>query len=409
MFDRWIHTIQFLQHKKITAVSLFKFPDDTLYIEWAEAYKKKNEVILDKSGSLSGDFDQLFQAIDSQLPMVLTFDGKGVLTRQWEGEVQQPDHVFSSLVPQGKLSDFFVQVVPSLQTHWVCLCRKNSLDEILTKLQKHGVSVIDLVLGPFILQRTKSFINTSDHNWHLKQYAIIWSENNISSFGKEPVANTMSYNFGGDLLLSDQVIPFSHAFDRLAQLEQPINDFSEIVLNHNNSLYKKAFRLVGVGFLAIYFGLLVMNYLFFNKYSEKLNQQNTMYQSSIATLNELEQLTADLVQKERIARKAGVSGKRQRSYIADCIASELPDDIVLTEMSFNPLDSKRQKKDVPEFIDQTITIKGTMGKSSLLYRWISTLKQNQWVKEIEVIDLYQEDLANDAYFELKVKLVDLNN
>lgn len=387
----------------VAGVSLFAMDNNVYRSEIVILKRQKKQIVNISKEVFIGSIDEIIKQIPEKTAISLSIDGKGILFKEWEEENTSKEQIFRELLPQGNYGDFYLQIHSSLNKQIVGIARKNHLDTILKTFENAELSIIDLILGPFILNQTVSFVKENDVKWILPNRTIVWEGGIIESFNTSDKSLTTFYTFGDELVSSEYLISFSQAFWVLISPTNLHNDIDRVVQNRNNQYYKKAINYVGTAILSFYLVLLIVNYLLFSSYSLQLNQTYDEYESSLKIINKLEQYTTDLQQKEILAKKVGLGARIQLSYFADRIAATLPSYINLIQLEINPLDSKRQRKNTPEFVNGEINISGNITNGVRLYKWIEKLKKLPFIQYVEVIELNQDEALKPAFFIIEIQ------
>ncbi|MFA6400445.1 MAG: hypothetical protein WCX31_02300 [Salinivirgaceae bacterium] len=396
------HTDIWVPLKSVLAVNLMGYADDQYRAEWVIMSRSKGKVIRIEQKLVTGTLAEICNQLPTKYPVVLTLDGKGVLYKTGEPEWTNTKQIFRELVPQANYNDFYLMLYPNPSKLWVAISRKTWVQSILKELTDKKLEIVDLQFGPFILEKTKPLVADESLEWNLPTRKIEWEENKITAFSAAQSPFLTGFNLGGEEIESDYILSFTHALIALTQFDGLNTDFDDITQNRNQYIYKQRIQKVGVSVLIFYLGLLLVNYLLFTNYNEKLNLTQASYQGSLKTINRLENLSTELKQKEALAKKVGFGDREQLSYLADQLAASLPSYITLTSMDINPLIDKQRNRETPQFQAEMIQISGELNNGVKLYGWIESLKQFPWVTSVEVMKLEQEVTDKPAVFTLLV-------
>jgi hypothetical protein len=398
-----VKNISWFYPKTVTAINLFCIDDSTYRGEVVVLKLQKKQIVTVKQIIIIGNLNEILQQLPEKSAICLTLDGKGILFKDWDDDGASKKHIFKELLPQGNFNEFYSQKHSLLEKNYVGIARKNYIDDILNEFKKDGFVIIDLVFGPFILSNTRSFITEQEDVWNIPNRKIIWETQTIATISLSKEQPTSYYTFGNELVSAEYLVAFSHAFWALVAPQKLHNDVEDVLINRTNLFYKKAIGLVGTAILAFYFVLLILNYQFFTSFSLQLNETLIEYESSLKTINKLELYKAELQQKELLAQKIGLGTHQQLSYVADRIASTLPDYISLTRLDINPIDGQRQRKNTPEFIKGKILISGTINNGVRLYHWIEKVKKLSFIQQAEVVELIQDEPLIPAIFTIELQ------
>ncbi len=389
--------------KSIAGICLFATDESNFKGELVILERKKKEIKTVSQVIIQGSIKDICKQIPENISVCISIDGKGILFKDWHDEETSKSKIFRELLPQGNHNEFYLQQQASCDKYIVGIARKNYIDGVIAQFKDAGFQVIDVVFGPFILNKTVSLISEMPSPWLLPNRIIHWENNIIESIQIPDGSESSFFSFGQETISSEYLVAFSHAFWALVSPGKLHKDVEITVINRSNQYYKKAIKYIGVGVLAFYFTLLIVNYLLFSSYSNKLNNTYAAYEVGLKTINKLENYTTELQQKELLAKKVGLGARIQLSFLADRIAATIPEYINFTQFQINPLDSKRQRKNAPEFLNGDIYISGNISNGVQLYKWLEKLKRIEWVQQVEVNELNQEDSSKQALFSITIK------
>jgi Tfp pilus assembly protein PilN len=137
--------------------------------------------------------------------------------------------------------------------------------------------------------------------------------------------------------------------------------------------------------IGIAFALAATNVFFYTSYFDKNNKLETelsVYQGKYEQIN---QLLSDYQKKKGLIENAGVLNKNKLSEYADKIAKTIPDEVVLTEMHFNPkLENDESDDSLVTFQSKQMIIKGNCNKSLIINEWVNVLKMQKFVKDVSL-------------------------
>lgn len=392
-----------IHFKALTALHVFMLSDDVIRAEWVQLQKERGKVVTKQKETFSGSFNEFLKSFSSEYPIALSLDGKGVLVKKWEHAGESPKAIFRELFPQAQFQEFYMQLHTVPNQLWVSVSRKAFIQKLLISLNHVGGPVIDLKFGPFHLEFVFTLTENADTNWILPNYDINWAEKTIHNYAVKETKNEFLIEIGTDRISSHNLLSFSHGLLLLANTQNLNNDIDEVLAQREEYRYKILIQKAGWSILVFFFVLLILNYLVFSSYNNKLNATQALYQSNLKTISRLENLTALLKQKEALAIKVGASSRQQFSYIADRLAATVPSFITLTSLNLTPATTKTRYNDTPEFDKGKIIISGTISNSFRLYSWIEQLKKTTWINSIEVINLEQESVEKQAVFTLSIQ------
>ena len=277
-------------------------------------------------------------AVELELPCVLVIQGKKVLDKSLEGKSVK--EVFPNL----NLSDFLVEINESK----VRLIRKQDFQELLDSL-----AFSDKVVG------------TVFHSEIIGGEALV--KKSLESLKREE----------------------SQAFD--------------VVRNQNESFrFQSLTKKVGIYAMAIFLFLLLMNVLIFDQFSKQKRVLATSLMQNSSVIEELQVLEEELHVKQEFFNNASWMHSTNFSFYASEIGRTVVAGLALDELSINRKDPKNKNKKEVQFEEGVILIKGHCDKSATLNEWKKSVKDLDWVKDIDVRS-FDRDSKDGGNFELIIE------
>ncbi|MBL7932786.1 MAG: hypothetical protein JNL60_12830 [Bacteroidia bacterium] len=126
-----------------------------------------------------------------------------------------------------------------------------------------------------------------------------------------------------------------------------------------------------------------------------------VYQGKYEQVN---QLLSDYQKNKDLIENAGVLGKNSLSEYADKIGKTLPDEVVLTELYFNPKQDKDETEDsLVTFQNKQLILRGNCGKSFIVNEWLSVLKMQKFIRDVNLEKFVYNNNGVAPNFEIKLK------
>lgn len=387
-----------LRGSKTLGVDLYINPDGSYDISCVILSKQKNKI------SIENKFYGLKQISDIAdksvigLPVCLSISGKGVLFKRVEKSSKQS--LIHKILPNAKESDFYLQELDSNDGfQFIAAIRNEILDLLIESFNKIDVFITNLYLGPFALKNIVDIIGLD--NFRTNHYTLTSESSIITSIVKNNEVGQASYHIGNDNLDSKELQVYTSALGFFI-------DFSDESLKVNKSklefVYKQLFTITGWFALAFFFMLLMLNYLFFSQYDNKLNSINFKYNQNIEMIKKLDTLKSEFKIKEQYFVSSGFLDASKQSYFADRIANTIPKEIQLTALNINPLDGKFKNDKPLNFLIGRVKLTGNVTQSIILNNWVKKLKNLDWVNQLTILDYMQESTESLAVFELEIEI-----
>ena len=347
------------------------------------------------------------QDISIKLPknqhIVLVVNNDNVISKTIESEQQNALKLVYKSFPNINLEDFYFEVLSQKNKHFIALCRKDYVNNLIDEYTKQKLWVIDLALGNNLVGSISSFLDetkiyTSNTKIELENGQIYQIEK----------SNTQSenYNINGLEISNNQLLSFSGALQTvlknnatetnfIATKNSLLNDFKQV-------RFFNTFLKIGGLFIL---GLLLVNFFFFNHYFNKVNELKQVSEINQSTKNQIIELNETVSKKQKMVDDILKSNGSKSSFYSNSIIHSLPKTILLSEFNYQPL-LKRIKSDKPIELDENnITISGTSIDSEAFSNWLSYLEHEDWIDKVVTID-YGATASSRSDFEIKIVLID---
>jgi Tfp pilus assembly protein PilN len=299
------------------------------------------------------------------------------------------------VVPNGKIDDFYVQHFVSGESSFVSLIRRNEADRWLAQLRASGLKPLMLSLGPFPVYTILPQLNIYEGDFIIDGHEI----------ERDPQANWINYRYETGAMsaftvkLADEktdeklVIPYAAAFQLVmsGQMETVHAQTGLLDTDLQQTLSGIKLKVQAAIILVVFFVLLLANYGMFSWLSSantKLSDQAVLYSENANSVNEMAEQVKE--KEERVSAFGWESGV-SKSALIDQVASLLPPEITLTDISVDPVDqatSRAQRS--PMFFKRKLQITGTSQQIIPVNEWIARIKTKRWVKNVQM-DSYTFD------------------
>ena len=368
-----------------------------------ELKKTKNQVDIEKRFQFN-NLNEATKYIPKDKPVFLVVNNESVITKKIESSETDPlklvHHAFANL----KIDEFYYEVLKQDKIHFISICRKVYLDDLLDSYAANHIPVIDFSLGNLMISSLVSLI--SEELFYTSNAVIKKKGNEIFDIQIENNSPDTSYNLNGTQLRSSELLNFSSALSLITKTKQIESVFGnkahELLKSFKEKQFFTGFIKIGLSFL---FVLLLGNFFLFNNYYSKVGELKQTAQvlnsskSRVLSLNEKVQKTQKMV--EDVLK----SNASKSSFYADAIVNSLPDAIMLSELNYQPL-LKKIKADKPiENDSNVVLVSGMSSERVLVSKWISRLEAMDWVSHIEIIN-FDDTSKSLSEFSFKIQIQD---
>jgi Tfp pilus assembly protein PilN len=357
--------------------------------------RRKKQLFIEHRQEQFLSVDELKERIPSNVPVLLHVDGWGVLIKKSSlGADGQTEALYDS--SEFEIRHFFTD--ESSKGH-LSIIRQEVIEEVVERVKTLGAGLLGIDVGPFAGIQLLLALN-KEGNFLLGNRTVVIKDKNIVEIkgSNDSIDSVLAI---GDDNISSQLFPayamvalfFANSFDGLKRSSQPLKEF----------LYKKlTFYVTAFSLGALFIGL-ILNYLLFTHYQERLISVTSEFEVNQTLYKKLEQKEKELEQKEKLIESSGLSGRTFFAYYADRLALSMPKRILLEKLEFQPLEKRLQKGREAIFTEKMIEVTGLTPQSLLINDWMHSIKKEPWVKSVDMVYYNQEEKLTNALFKLEIR------
>ena len=393
--------IKIIQGSRACGISIWITEDDLLIINSIFVERKGNEISFSNPSSFTS-LDDLKSNIPKNIPIYLSVDGKGIIHKTFEKDLQMP--LIEYIFPNTTSRDFILQeTLLTENKRIISVVREEKLSELLLKINEKGFFILKILIGPYsiinLLQDASNdtIIHLPFYDINIKAGQFIGYERIKSEFP----SFTLKLDTGE--INSRFIVPFSNSLFHFKESDNISIDCPWLQSQHENYKFKRLFQLSGWGILIFLFISLLINYLLFDNYRNK----NKLLSSQIGTNKEIliriEKLTTQIKEKEEFYQSNLTFNNHIYSYYFDRIAKDIPLNITLSRFCISPVVISQKGEESLSFQKDKIIISGHTTTSSYLDSWIKSLRSLSWINEISIKN-YADNGIELASFDLEISL-----
>ncbi|GGX27266.1 hypothetical protein [Aquimarina muelleri] len=375
MLDK-LKNINLFQEKKFAIIGIIMADVTTYEVLIVD---KISEQLSIADSFFTTEYNKLKERVGISTPVLCNFSGKGIINKK----VASKSNYLKDILFNANADDFYIYEVNQGNQEFVSLARKEVLNTIFNQFREDKYLVLDYSIGPFV---SIIFEKIIDQNSFLSgSYLLHFEEGSLIEYQKK-IDSEETYVLGKDKISSKQIVLFSTLLNHLYPLEVIRYDFEFLKLNKQELLLKKTFN-NGVVLLGIFFlGSLLISYLLLNYY----NNRYITYESQLYNLNhtyeQVKKLEKEKQNKALVLQESGVLKNAFLSYYIQEIIDSIPNEIILSSLVVNPNNKKIKNFEKIFFETNTILIEGDSKSSIPLNDWVKSLKKQDWLLKIEILD-----------------------
>jgi len=366
-----------------------------------ELKKNKNQVeVVNKF-----EFNELKDAlrdIPKHKPAALVINTHFVITKKLESQETDDLKLLHATFPNIKINDFYYEILKQDSIHFISICRKTYLDDLLIGFKAHNISLINFSLGNLMISSISDLI--PEETIYTNNAVIQKEKNQIINIDGNSESSEITYQFNDTSLSNRHLLNFCSALNLITKAkktESYIGDKQTQALTHfKEKRFFNQFLKIGLSFLFI---LLLVNFLFFNSYYSKVNELKGTAEVLNTSKTKLVSLNDKVQKTQKIIEDILKSNSSKSSFYLDAFTQSLPNSILMSEFNYQPLSRKIKENKPIENKINTIVVSGNTLESIFFSEWISKLESFTWIEKIEIIS-FEDTSKSSSEFTLKVSI-----
>lgn len=349
---------------------------------------------------------QLREVLPAKTVIALNLSGKGILQRRIDRAEAIDAGIFSAILPNAKLEEFYVQNFISGEYSFVSVVRKSEADRWISGLGELGFEPLLLSLGVFPVEQILPQLNIYESETVIAGFLVErngkgeWVD--VRPTDTEP---QFAFKLGSEKIDPRFLLPYAAAFQLVMvnQLDAIAAEAEGLDQNLESRLAEQKLKVQGALVLAAIFILLLANFILLSW----LNSANAALSEQVGkfaqTSNNEQEIAGRIKEKEALLHTLGWDGGVNKSVLIDQVASLLPPEVKLREIAVNPVDiagSRLQKSAV--FYDRKLVISGNSEKIIPVNEWIARIESRAWVKHIRLENFSYDNELNAGRFTVSI-------
>ena len=165
----------------------------------------------------------------------------------------------------------------------------------------------------------------------------------------------------------------------------------------------KAYQVLLPLSLGVLFVLLLGNFFAFTRLQNKEAQYAATVQAYLPLINELEETRSILTKRKILVRQSRITGRDRISYYIDRLVSVMPQTLILEEISVFPFKKRSLSNEIPQ-AENKILIRGKTRNSQFVNIWIDSLKNFDWISDVNLLGLTQDSIDGSTVFVIDIRL-----
>jgi hypothetical protein len=335
----------------------------------------------------------LFEKAGSKLPVILVFEGKGILEKEIDLTVDADKSWYNSI----DFESILYTAIRSQKSTFISFCRKNIVDEVVEEFKNRRLYVLDVYIGSFMGALLQKELHQSEIVSHTAQ--LSFESGNLSGFSKYQGA-PKRYKIGDDEFTSE-VLPLYGALVHYIVKQDEVSKTSDNSYCSDEALYRKLFDSAAVAVLVFFFISLLASFTgiqYFGSKNAELVAQNLYSGKAYEFLSDLQ---GQRKEKLEVLNQTGLMTSKFLSFYAYEMTRTAPAGLSLTQLAVSPSALEIRDGKQAEILSKTIAVKGKTSAQVTIDKWIGILTKMSWLENVEIVSV-ERDKTGLTTFEIKI-------
>ncbi|WP_163396765.1 general secretion pathway protein [Flavobacterium limi] len=362
--------------------------------------KKKEGLVIAKKDRVTYN-QKVADKWDTKLPFFLIINTNQVIQKEVAGTETSDEKLLHKAFPNTNWEEFYVEIWRLKTRSLVAITRKTYVDEIISQYEKQKITLAGISLGICAISEITDYVNESIIYTNHQAIAKEEEQLIISSTAQDEVIN---YNINDLEIQNRHLLAFSGVLRLLLNNSANSGSVTSYSKGLQDAWYQKQFFTKGLKvIIGIVLTILLLNFVFFTHYY-KLAQESAetilVNQSSQEDVSKIKQRI--IVKQEKVKNSLGKTDS-QSSFLINEIAKEIPTSILLTELTYHPLEKKIKAEEPVLYTYKVITVMGTTLSNDDFTHWIENIERIKWIDKVLITHFGKNDL-NETGFSIKITL-----
>lgn len=362
--------------------------------------KKKEELVIVQKDRIS--FSETFpEKWDKTLPFFLVVNTNQIIQKEVQGIDSSDEKLLHKAFPNTNWEEFYFEIWRLETKSIVAIGRKTYVEELLANYHDQGISIAGISLGVCSISEIKGYAEASE--LLTNHQTISWSEETPIIRSNVEISDS-TFDINGLAVQNSHLLTFSGILRLLlngtANTGNGINYSHQLYDNYNQgSFFSKGIKLV-VGTLLV---ILLTNFLTFSHYFKLAEETSENLLLSKSSLEEVVKTKQRILAKEQKVKNVVAMTASQSSLVINEITKRIPQSILLTELTYHPLEKKIKTEEPIITQEKTITLTGTTINNAAFTHWVEAMEQLRWMNQV-VITHFGKNELNETEFSIKLIL-----
>jgi len=365
--------------------------------------RNKKELVL-KETFEEKDLEGLINKLPKKLHVSLIINTDKVITKLIKGQFKDGLTALNNAFPNIDSNAFLYQAIIGVDSSLVSICRKEDVEDLISQYRSLGMYVIDIGLGVSKVVDISEWLLVD--RVQLSNTELVLENNQVINFEKAKPLQVTNYNINGIDIQSPFVLALAGALSSVLQAKEIQTNYSKFIQELQEEFKQKRFfsQYLKIGLVTI-FGILLINFVVFNHYFNKVNDLSEVAVFNKSTNDKVKLLSLEVTKSQKLYEDVLKISNSKSTFYLNHIAKSLPRTILLEQVNYQPLLKRIKSGQTIELNLNTIEIKGLSSDSDAFSKWVQALERNEWISKLEIMD-YSDVSKTESMFKLKAILND---
>lgn len=361
--------------------------------------KKKEGLVISKKDRVSYN-GKIAEKWDTKIPFFVVINSNQVIQKEVLGVEPSDEKLLHKSFPNTNWDEFYYEIWRLKTKSVIAIARKSYVTALLEDYQNQKIIIAGISLGVCSIADIIAY--TEENNLYTNHQNISKEETQIISASSLESAITYTIN---DLQIENrQLLAFSGILRLI--LNNTLNTGSiisysdELYDNYNqNTFFNKGIKIM----VGVILAILLLNFIFFTHYYKLAQESSEILLVNKSSIEDVSKIKQRIIVKEEKVKAIDGRMTSRSSLIINEIANKVPSSILLTELTFNPLEKKIKAEEAILTKDKIITISGITIANQSFTKWVEDIEKLQYIDKV-LITHFGKNEDNETTFSINLTL-----
>jgi len=360
---------------------------------------KKEGLVINKKDRV-GYNGSIAEKWDAKLPFFLIINTNQVIQKEISGIDPSDEKLLHKSFPNTNWDEFYYEIWRVKTKSVIAIARKSYVDALLENYKNQKIEVAGISLGVCSIADVMGY---SDENQFFTNYQLV-SKEESPIISLNSLETSITYTINELQIENRQLLAFSGILRLLinntANTGSALSYSEELYDNFiQNSFFSKGIKVM----VGIILGILVLNFIFFSHYYKLAQESSETLLVNKSSIEDVSKIKQRIIVKEEKVKDIDGRMLSRSSLLINEITNKVPSSILLTELTFNPLEKKVKAEEPILTKDKLIAISGTTIANQDFTKWVEEIEKLKWIDKV-LITHFGKNEENETTFSINLTL-----